>query len=148
MFKYLSQASAFGAGSDLWVFPDLEYSKWLRVADWYLAFQIARLSKKGSPTFHQDLSYIITECELSFKETGANAQSPLLIASTKYLPNRWTSMVPYQNSLKEWMSQVLLIANNLATCSLRIFLPLGCGKDQLIELATDKIDTTIVMDTN
>lgn len=121
----LSQASALNPGSDLWVVPDLEKSKWTAKLDWYLNFQICKSSRHVSPKQAPFLKEVVSETGLEKKFIPSNPKSPLMIPSETLLPNKWLVIIPWDNDMSQWASQSFEIWQKLKEPSIRIFLPPG-----------------------
>lgn len=131
----LSQASAFGSGSDLWILPPLENSSWTRKIDWYLNFQISRAKGHHSLTLSPELKEILTENDLPFFELKKDPKrpSPLLIASHSYLPNKMTLELPWSNELQTWVQDCHRHWDCLGRPPLRVFLPLNVNSESFLE---------------
>lgn len=119
----LSQASALNPGSDLWIVPDLEKSQWAAKLDWHLNFQICKSSRHVSKQLPAFLNDVLVETELDKKPLRTSG--PLMIASSELLPNKWVVIVPWNDNLAAWTSQIFEIWKNLKEPSLRVFLPPG-----------------------
>lgn len=145
----LSQASAFNPGSDLWIMPDLEKSPWTAKLDWYLNFQICKSSRHQTRETPAPINSIVEETGLSHEEVAADAESSLMIASGRLLPNKWVVILPWNNDLGKWTQEIHKIWGNLNEPSLRVFLPPGQSASGL-QLAWQKHQSseefTVVLD--
>lgn len=121
----LSQASALNPGSDLWIVPDLEKSQWTAKLDWYLNFQLAKASRHRTPQVPEFIGAVVTETQLDSPYIPSAAPRPLMIASENLLPNKWVIVLPWQEDLAQWTSEIVKIWSDLKHPSLRIFLPPG-----------------------
>ncbi len=92
--QFLHPDSAFKKGADLWAVAGFEENPYSAVIDWYLRFQITKHS--------------------------ASLASPLLLESSRFLPNLWTLQISYT---AEWPNTVYNIWKGLNRPSLRIFMP-------------------------
>ena len=143
----LSQASALNPGSDLWIVPDLEKSQWTAKLDWYLNFQICKSSRHVSKQLPAYLNEVLAETELDKKTLRASG--PLMIASSELLPNKWVIILPWNDNLPAWTSQVFEIWKKLKEPSLRVFLPPGQNAGTLQadwQSHHDFQDFTVVLD--
>ena len=121
----LSQASALNPGSDLWIVPDLERSRWTAKLDWYLNFQICKASRHHSPKLPEFVGHVLRETEQGFPNVSLTADSPLMISSSDLLPNKWVLVVPWTENMSAWTEKVVKTWRDLKEPSLRIFLPPG-----------------------
>ncbi len=122
--QILSSASSLNPGSDLWVMPHIKQSHSSQKLDWYLNFQLRRMAPYQAPKLAEPLVDIVSQCELPVSTNFIESQSPLMIASTQFLPNKWTVMLPNELSdLRSWTHQAYLVWTNLKNPSLRVFLP-------------------------
>ncbi len=121
----LSQAGAFGPGSDLWILPPLRHSAWARKVDWYLNFQISRAKDHQFRKLDPELEEIMNTNELLplIPVETSPVPPPLLIASHSHLPNQMTLEIPMDKELKNWVLLCHHIWKNLGRPSLRVFLP-------------------------
>lgn len=127
----LSKNEAFYPGEDLWLLADLTHSLWAKKLNWYLNFQI-----ETTPMHHfvikPQLSAIMDKYSINEKKHPTRKNSPLLIASQDLVPNKWTLVVPYQNS-EQWLNQIKNIIEEMKIKSVRVFSP---EKLELSDLVT------------
>lgn len=144
----LSQAGAFGSGSELWVLPQIEISQWARKIDWYLNFQISRAKSHTPRKPDPELSEILGENEISFVKYARDEQNrPLLVASHSHLPNQMTLEVPYKSEAKGWVEIVHRNWDQLKRPNLRVFLPPNLESDEFIKAWPEpqtSVDITLV----
>lgn len=125
MVTGLSQEdSALSSGYDLWVVADLQHSKWTAKIDWYLNFQIVKASRHTPAELSDFLKEALTQTGLTAPAVETK-NGPLLIQSEFLLPNKWVLVLPFQNDVKEWTSDISKIWQGLQKPSARIFLPTG-----------------------
>ena len=125
MLTGLTQESgALSSGSDLWVVPDLQHSKWATKIDWYLNFQIVNASRYHAPELSDFLREAIQQTGLSSPQIQVG-NGPLLIQSEFLLPNKWVLVLPFDGDIKQWMTRISEIWEGLQKPSVRIFLPTG-----------------------
>ncbi len=121
----LSSASAFNPGSDLWILPDVSSSNWTAKVDWYLNFQIIRSDRHPRPEQQNFITHIQNETELEIFTQPATHNSPLMISSEHFFPNKWVVVVRNSENFGFWVRQSSNIWENLKHPTLRIFLPTG-----------------------
>ena len=149
MITTLSQASALNPGAELWVMADLTTSKWTAKIDWYLNFQIVKASRHQPPPMSDFLIKIIEKTNIELPKLSPMTSASLLIHSQAFLPNKWVAVVPYQDNLKEWMTSIYRVCEQLQNPSLRIFLPAGQPATTVTEQrisAEDEKEITLVLD--
>ena len=95
--QFLHPDLAFKKGADLWALAGFEENPYSAMIDWYLGFQITK-QKSGAPPL---------------------TTSPLLLESSRFLPNLWTLQISYT---AEWPNTVYNIWRGLNRPSLRIFM--------------------------
>lgn len=118
--QLISQSQALKKGAQLWILSGPEYSTWNRRIDWYLCFQMrkSRLKKVEQPS-GQTQSLLKKHRFYSFEWRSPQCY-PVLIESSKYLPNLWTVELPYHI---RWVNKVYDIWYSLNQPTLRIFAP-------------------------
>lgn len=121
----LSQAGALNPGSDLWIVPDLERSRWTAKLDWYLNFQICKASRHESARLPEFVGSVLRETDQAFPNVSVPTDSILMISSSELLPNKWVLVVPWTENIAEWTDKVIKAWQDLKEPSLRIFLPPG-----------------------
>lgn len=121
----LSQASALNPGSDLWIVPDLERSRWTAKLDWYLNFQICKSSRHQTAALPEYVKTVLSETEQTTASVTLSVASSLMIASPELLPNKWVLVVPWTEDMTEWTAEIFKIWNGLQKPSVRVFLPPG-----------------------
>lgn len=131
----LSQAGAFGSGSELWILPQVEKSVWARKIDWYLNFQISRAKDHTPHRPRPELNEILSQNEQEFVEyTTDESTRPLLVASHSHLPNEMTLELPFHEEPQHWVKQAHTHWDQLRRPTLRVFLPPGMPMDDFIQL--------------
>ncbi len=149
MITTLSQASALNPGAELWVTADLPKSKWTAKIDWYLNFQIVKASRHQPPPISDFLVKIIEKTNLEVPKLAPLTSSSLLIHSQSFFPNKWVAVVPYNDNLKEWMTRIFKVCEQLQNPTLRIFLPAGqqtaTVTEELVSTEDEK-EITLVLD--
>jgi len=147
--QILSRLGAFGTGSSLWIFPNLDQSAWTRLMDWHLNFQISKAHKHRSKGLGANLKKIIKSEELpSFYSLPKNAQA-LLISSQNQVPNIQTVELPSENDEKNWIQNAFNTWSNLGRPKLRVFLPPQIDHSDFNHLWPDndeESDVTVVPD--
>lgn len=119
----ISHTSALNAGNDLWVIQDFENSYWFNILNWYLNFQILKIKYKPKNNLDPKLVKIIISCEFDFYQPHDNFNTlPILIASSKHLPNQWTIISPIEQNSNKWINQSLKWQKELKANSIRFFL--------------------------
>ncbi len=135
MTSILPPKDAFTKGSDLWIIPDIQSSKWTKKINWYLNFQIYKL--KPVKKLSKDQVAYISEAGFDFKNISAKTGG-ILISSNKLLTNKKTLIIPF-NNLKKWISQSISCWNMLGKPSLRFFAPDNTTADDILDhLEQDK----------
>lgn len=121
----LSLASAFNPGSDLWIAPDSDHSRWTQKLDWYLNFQIIKNQRHLSPETRNFTKLIQKETGLEAYDHTIAKNAPLMMTSETCFPNKWVIVVPMTANFSNWVREVSNIWENLKHPSLRVFLPTG-----------------------
>ena len=121
--KTLYLSGALGAGSDLWIVPDLSQSSWTRKLDWYLNYQISRSKLYRSFELSAQLKKLILENDLDIGEHDLGLPAPLMIGSIHRLPNQQTVELPPLNPKSKWIEHAHTVWHRLGKPSLRLFLP-------------------------
>lgn len=119
----LSKAAAFNPGSELWLLPELEQSRWTQLVDWYLNFIISRAHKYTTPSLSPKLQSIIETYKLPLQPIKPGKSVPMLFSSEGRLPSRQTIILKYHDSMEEWLDKSSNIWQKLNRPRLRIFLP-------------------------
>ena len=127
-----SKAGAFSPGSNLWVLPQLDNSGWTKTLDWYLNFQVSRMSRFTPKEMPEALKKIIEQSGVENFKPHADENSPLLIASSERLPNDQTVILKYNDKLDEWFKNIKLLWYRLNRPKMRIFLPLDIKESEII----------------
>jgi hypothetical protein len=121
----LSAASALNPGSDLWIVPDFDSSRWTPKLDWYLNFQIVRSTRHLTPELRNFTTYVQNETGLPSYQPPHRPIAPLMITSEAFFPNKWVVIIPVANDFRHWVSQISKVWEDLRSPALRIFLPTG-----------------------
>lgn len=119
----LSKPNAFNTGADLWIVPDSRSSSWTKKIDWYLNFQLMKVTPRSPAPLTTSLLSILKETEITVSLPPVSNNSPLLVESSHYFPNKWTVQLLYNQSLEEWASKIVTTWQGLSSPTLRIFLP-------------------------
>ncbi len=146
----LSPANAYNPGSDLWIFAELEESRWTQKVDWHLNFQIQKNSQRPPLAFSEEIRTTLTACELSMEDFSTSAETtPLMISSRRQLPNKWVVVVPGSKNFRQWVKYLYQMWTKLNEPSLRVFLPVGVVANSFVEswnLLSASEDLTLVLD--
>lgn len=135
--QVLYQHGALAAGSDLWVIPELNTSRWSQTLDWYVNFQISRAKNHHAKELSSELKSIINDNELEVLQFNSPKTS-LMIASDGRLPNKQLVELTSSEKPEEWVLQVFQIWQQLQRPSLRIFLPEFITSEDLFKLWPEK----------
>lgn len=111
------------AGADLWICADPESSAWTRRIDWYLNSQIMRAECRQQPAVPSELLRIEQEWGCDRPTIAVEETAPLMIASSRLLPNRQTVMVPFSGGSASWVKSCARIWKEMNRPSTRVFLP-------------------------
>ena len=145
--QVLYQHGALGPGSDLWIIPELEKSRWSQILDWYVNFQISRAKKHQSQNLSPEIKKIMEKNNIKNFDYSAPIQA-LMIASEGRLPNKQlVVLTTIESTPKEWSQQAFQIWRQLKSPTLRVFLPDFLSKEDFINLWPEKNnlqDITIV----
>jgi hypothetical protein len=125
----LESLSAFSPGSKLWIVADQKSSRWAEIIDWELGFQLTRADHHKDPIAAKRLEEIVKAVEMKVPSFSKDKEAPLMVASTKYLPNTFTVKVPYEGEKAKWLKSVASVWANLNFPPLRVFLPKGIEFD-------------------
>ncbi len=119
----LSAASGLNPGSDLWAVADRPHSKWNLQLDWLCNFKLLAFERHKASKKSVTLQNMINDTELKLGPIARPLpESPLLLSSCQWLPNRWILFIPYTDTQK-WISHIGSTWMGLQQPSLRIFLP-------------------------
>jgi hypothetical protein len=149
MALLLSQASSYNSGNDLWIIANEKYSKWFGRLDWYLNFNLAVSELHKPKAISTWLLKVVKQCELDPPDQHKIPEnSPLLIASEKWIPARWVAVHPFETEqiqidedpVPQWVSTIHKTWSELAKPSFRVFLPIGMTPAQFSS-AWDKLDS-------
>lgn len=122
-WKQLSNTSAFGPGSSLWLLPSIEKSDWARKLDWYLNLQISKSRNHESQQWSENIKEIITENEIELKPFKAAKKQPLLVGLKRPLPFNQVVEVPFDGNAENWVQSCEKVWLELGKPSVRLFLP-------------------------
>ncbi len=86
---------------------------------------MTRADHHKDPVVSKRLEEIVKACEISANGFSAKNQAPLMVASTRYLPNNFTVKVPFDGEKAAWLKNIIGLWANLNFPPLRIFLPKG-----------------------
>lgn len=123
--QLLSQHTALVPGAPLWIMPTQKNSTWAQRVDWYLNFQISfsGVQKKSELTKVQLEE--LKDLELPIYEPLRADDLPLMVGSSRLLPNEQTVVVPFSGDLAPWIEEIKRIWQSMAKPKCRIFLPTG-----------------------
>ncbi|MGE0633038.1 MAG: hypothetical protein AB7O96_11555 [Pseudobdellovibrionaceae bacterium] len=145
----LSKPNAFNPGADLWVIPDARSSLWIKKIDWYLNFQLMKVTPLSPQPLSTSLLKVLRETELEFASTSVSESSPLLVGSSNFFPNKWTVQLMYHQSLEDWCEKIAKTWKGLGHPSLRIFLPTQVKSEEFSKIwaqETKNTDFSVVLD--
>lgn len=130
----LSSASAYNPGSDIWFIPPLASSSWSQKMNWYLNFQLSRTKNWKQWSLPEYLANTVEDIKWAeLKPHKWSTNEDLLIASSNYLPNKWTLMSIILDDLTIWQKTHYLTMQKLNLKSARFFLPKGISPSQFSE---------------
>jgi len=144
----LNQLSAFSAGADLWVCPDIQNSKWTQELDWHLNHQIRKGVQHRMPSLGPEMKGLLYENQIAWTDVNAPTQD-LLISTDIQLPNRWVLVVGWNGQLRKWCQQIVVQWSRMKHPSLRLFLPGGVSTSDLArewQSLSEHQDLTVVLD--
>ncbi|MEZ4871566.1 MAG: hypothetical protein R2827_04820 [Bdellovibrionales bacterium] len=127
-----SKAGAFSPGSNLWVLPQLKQSNWTKTVDWYLNFQVSRMSGHKAVELSEPIRHIMEQSEHTYIEPKLTEDAPLLIASANRLPNSQTVVLQFDGKIDDWFKRIKLIWYKLNRPRMRIFLPTAIKESEII----------------
>ncbi len=119
----LSNTSAFGPGSSLWLFPSIEKSDWARRLDWYLNLQISKSRSHETKTWTEEIQAIIAENEIELKPFKPLKKQPLMVGTQRPLPFQQVVEIPYDGDGDSWIRSCEQVWKGLDHPSVRLFLP-------------------------
>ena len=119
----LGTHEALTMGSDLWLIGDLANSAWSRKIDWYLNFQLSRAAHHTRQEISPELASTAESWEFDPPVIESHAAAPLLVASSKFLPNQMTVQIAGEG--EAWVKAAIATVSSLQPRSIRIFLPAG-----------------------
>jgi hypothetical protein len=121
---------ALTEGSALWIVGDLENSQWAHKINWYLNFQLRRAQFHQTREIPRELTAVLQTWEIDPPELKLNPSAPLLIESSKLLPNRVTVQL-FNRTFDAWVEDAISIWSDLQRPSVRVFLPSEKSVSQL-----------------
>jgi len=133
--QLISDSQALKKGVDLWVVSDYKHSAWVAQIDWLLGFKIRKSRQKKILQF-QNTPYPTPNVQYHISPA-----SPLLVDSSKYLPNLWTVQLIYTN---EWLDKIYDIWCDLHQPSVRIFTPQPIKLEKVADRWSDWVDKAMV----
>lgn len=122
-WKQLSNTTAFGPGSSLWLLPSVEKSDWARKLDWYLNLQMSKSRSHETKQWPEAIQAIIDENEIELKPFKALKKHPLLVGTKRPLPFQQVVEVPFDGDSESWIQACEKIWSGLGQPSVRLFLP-------------------------
>lgn len=111
------------AGADLWLMADPVTSAWTRNIDWYLNWQIMRAECRQAPRPAPELLRIEEEWGCEHPSVATEATAPLMIASSRLLPNRQTVVIPFSGDIDAWVKACVRVWQEMKLPTTRVFLP-------------------------
>lgn len=124
----LSSDQALSEGSTLWIVGELNSSFWAQKINWYLNFQLRRAKFHQSREISSELITVLQTCEVEAPEFKLNPNAPLLVESSKLLPNQVTVQL-FNRTFESWLEDAISIWNDLQRPSVRVFLPADKSPD-------------------
>jgi hypothetical protein len=121
--KSLDSLTALSSGCDLWIVADPSQSRWTRKIDWYLNFQLQRAQTHRSPGKSAELDRLLGSLELEAPIFELKSLAPLMVASSRLLPNRQTVLVPMPDDLDDWVKRCHELWKSMSCPTTRVFLP-------------------------
>ena len=128
--QFISYSQALKEGVQLWVLSESEYSVWNHRIDWYLCFQIRKSRLQEREKLSEKTKSLLKKYHFYSFEMFSSESSPVLIESSRHLPNLWTVELPYHS---KWINKVYDIWCYLNQPTLRIFAPLLVKKQEIEE---------------
>lgn len=149
--QFLSQASAFNSGADLWVTAEKIDSTFGPLMDWYLNFQIAKSTIHQTAVRSQVIEKILLDSELPTPQIKTAPTQSLMICAENLVPAKWIIIFPRKQDLTLWCQEIYDRWKGLNFPSIRIFLPTGTTPAEFEKVwlavgGTDQI--SVVADTN
>jgi hypothetical protein len=144
-----SAASALNPGSDLWIVPQADASRWTLRLDWYLNFQVLKSTRRLPAHIPSELEDIVKEIEWEQPSLQTESDSPILISCEGRLPARWLVVLPLPSEKSEWVRKIVGIWSDLRKPSMKVFLPTGLQAGSFGEewkRHTDFEDFSLVLD--
>jgi hypothetical protein len=135
--KILNQTGAIQAGCDVWILADPVSSAWTRKLDWYLNFQIRRSRVHKPAQLSAEIIEVMKNWDFEADEVKVSGSGPLMVASSKLLPNRQSVVVALEaesdTKVSSWVKSVHRICKDLcftqidqpgrSAKKIRVFLP-------------------------
>lgn len=144
----LNHLSAFSAGADLWICPDIGNSKWTQELDWHLNHQILKGTRHKIPVLGPDMKGLLYENQMAWTDV-VTPYDDLLISTGLQLPNRAVMIVAWNGQLKKWCQHIVDQWSRMQYPSLRLFLPKGVSTSEVSrewQNLSDHQDLTVVLD--
>lgn len=114
---------ALSEGSTLWVVGDLNSSAWAKKINWYLNFQLRRAKFHKTREMPQELRTVLQTWDVEAPELKLDSSAPLLVESSKLLPNQITVQLFNNRTFDSWVDEAIQVWNDLQRPSVRVFLP-------------------------
>jgi hypothetical protein len=142
-WKKLSESEAFSEGSALWFVGDLESSLWAQKINWYLNFQFRKAKAHEPRSIPKELSTILQTWEVDAPSIKLSSQAPLLIESSKLLPNKMTVQISAR-TFNQWLEEAKDVWISLQKPPVRLFLPRGKSASDVGPAWSDQFEGMIV----
>ena len=124
-FQTLSRDQAFRPGVDLWIATEPGASWAARRVDWRLNFMVARALARGRSAPPTELNEITERCEIEVPVVPDMSSEPLLVESSRHLPNRAVVVVAWAQDGRDWCARAKRAWTSLGSPGVRVFLPPG-----------------------
>ena len=139
----LGAGAALNPGSELWVIPDPQHSRWATKLDWYMNALITRAENRVPQKIPTGLKQILEDEEIE-KTVSPNSSGALLFATSDLLPCKWTLLVQFASNIEEWSKKIEDTWTALEKPKIRIFLPASVEPkefDRFFEVSEDQVET-------
>jgi hypothetical protein len=140
---------ALKPGSQVWILPEKNLSRWTRILDWHMNFLISRAEKREQKKMSDALKQILNTEEIKFDAVMDPQYDMTLLSTHEYFPNTSTVLLKNYNSPEQWLHRILEIVQQLRPKSFRIFLPQSCDTNQFLKIAKkdfEDMNITLVED--
>lgn len=138
--KKLHPYHAFNPGADIWILPEKKTSLWACALDWHINFLISKIQSKKEKEIPLPIQNTLSFEEMEMDTHPQYINDKVLLSTHEYLPNLATIILKDKLSIEKWTDSILILAQDLKSRSIRIFLPKSYREEDFLKSALTKIE--------